>query len=47
MNVKLCDRCYCIETQDNPIEDLITEEGYYTESVCSECMMYENKNTYD
>jgi len=44
--MKICDRCGAVESLDNPVEQVMTSEGYYCEMVCLECSSAEGTPPY-
>jgi hypothetical protein len=34
---KICEDCCCIDSEDNPILELLNEQGYIDHSICMMC----------
>jgi hypothetical protein len=34
---KICELCLCIDTEDNPIFEVLDEEGFVAENICMMC----------
>jgi len=44
MKIKACERCCCVDSEDNPIFEIVDEEGYIEERVCMDCFVAEIDN---
>ena len=45
MTVLICYRCCCVDTYENPVEAVVTPEGYFIENVCLECLSSEGETS--
>lgn len=41
MKLKICDKCMCTDSEENPILEIVDEEGFVEERVCMMCYVEE------
>ena len=39
--LKICDKCMCTDSEENPILEIVDEEGFVEERVCMMCYVEE------